>query len=163
MLPDVTALLSALEQSALGAAVKQSLWIYPAANTGHILALVVFAGAVAIMDLRLLGAFAAARPADVVFPARRVAMGALLLQATTGFLLFAPEASKVAVNPVFLAKLAFIAVGLANALILGRLSSGALDRIPAGAPLPRRLRVAACASLAIWLTVAALGRLIAYA
>lgn len=163
MAADISALLLALEQSALSAALKESFWAYPAANTGHILALSVFAAAVAIMDLRLIGFLGATRPADVVFPARRIVIGAVLVQGATGFLLFAPEASKLAVNPVFLAKLGFIATGLANALTLGRLSRGALGAIPAGAPLPFRLRAAAVASLAIWLSVAALGRLIAYA
>lgn len=74
-------LLPALEQSGIGAAIRQSVWIYPAANTAHIAALVIEAGAVAIMDPRLLGTFAAARPADVVRPARRlVIITALLTQ-----------------------------------------------------------------------------------
>lgn len=163
MFPEGLALFAALEQSALAAVIKQSLWIYPAANTLHILALMAFIAAVVVMDLRLLGAFAATRPAGIVVPARRAAVAALLVQATTGFLLFAPEASKVILNPVFLTKLAFIGAGLANALTLGRLSAPGIDAIPAGAPLPYRLRVAAGASLLIWFTVAALGRLIAYA
>lgn len=159
---DLSALLLALEKSGFAAALRQSPWVYPAANTGHILALAVFAAAVAIMDLRLMGFPAATRPGDVVLPARRVAIGALLVQAATGFLLFAPEASKLALNSAFLAKLAFIATGLANALVLGRLSRKTMEAIPAGAPLPFRLRVAGAASLAIWFSVAALGRLIAY-
>jgi hypothetical protein len=59
MLAEAPQLLIALEQSALGAAIRQSTWAYPAANVGHILALTLFAGGVAAMDTRLLGAFAA--------------------------------------------------------------------------------------------------------
>ena len=43
-----------------------------AANVGHIVALVVFAGAVAVLDLRMAGAFAATSPGDVLSRARRV-------------------------------------------------------------------------------------------
>jgi hypothetical protein len=163
MSPDAPAFLIELEQSGLGAAIRQSLWVYPAANVGHILGLVVFAAAVAVMDLRLLGAFAATPPATVVFAARRVAIGAFLVQFATGSLLFIAEASHIALNPVFQAKAVLILLGLANALLLGRLSKGTLDAIPAYAPLPQRLRIAAAGSLAIWLAVAAAGRLIAYA
>jgi hypothetical protein len=59
-LQDAPRLLIALEQSDLGAAIRQSAWAYPAANVGHILALSLFAASIALMDVRLLGAFAAA-------------------------------------------------------------------------------------------------------
>ena len=71
MLAEAPQVLIALEQSALGAAIRQSTWAYPAANVGHILALTLFAGGVAAMDARLLGAFAATPPAAIVRPARR--------------------------------------------------------------------------------------------
>ncbi len=71
------ALFVALEQSGFGVVVRQSVWIYPAANVGHILALFCFAGAIAVMDLRLIGAFTETSPARVIGGARRVAMGPL--------------------------------------------------------------------------------------
>ena len=117
MLHEAPQVLIALEQSGLAAAIRQSVWAYPAANVGHIVALTLFAGAVAIMDVRLLGAFAAAPPADVVRPARRAAMLGLLLMAVTGSVLFTAEASHVAMNPVFQIKAALIALGLLNALL----------------------------------------------
>ena len=44
MLAEAPQVLIALEQSALGAAIRQSTWAYPAANVGHIVALTLFAG-----------------------------------------------------------------------------------------------------------------------
>lgn len=153
---------AALEHSAFGAYIRESFWVYPLANTGHILALLVFFAAVAVMDLRLLGAFPATTPASVVLPARRVAMAALAVQAATGFILFTAEASHIIANVVFLAKLALIATGLVNIFVVARLGEE-FRGLGAGAPIPRRLRIAAGASLGIWFTVAGLGRLIAYA
>ena len=101
MLHEAPQLLIALEQSGLAAAIRQSAWAYPTANVGHILALTLFAGSVAAMDARLLGAFAAAPPGTIVRPARRAAMLGLLLMAMTGSVLFTAEASHVAMNPVF--------------------------------------------------------------
>lgn len=40
----------ALEASALGAAIRRSSWAYMVANVGHIVSLVVFSGAVAMLD-----------------------------------------------------------------------------------------------------------------
>ena len=162
MLHDAPQFLQALEQSGFAAAIRQSTWAYATANVGHILALTLFAAAVAIMDLRLLGAFAAAPPAAVVRPARRMAIVGLLLMATTGFMLFAAEATHVASNPVFQLKAVLIGLGIINALLVARVLAPALDETPALTPLPVRVRLAAGVSLAIWLSVAACGRLIAY-
>ena len=162
MLHDAPQVLIALEQSGLAAAIRQSVWAYPAANVGHIVALTLFAGSVAIMDVRLLGAFAAAPPADVVRPARRAAMLGLLLMAVTGSVLFTAEASHVGLNPVFQIKAALIALGLLNALLAGRALNAVLDDARAFEPLPSRVRLSALLSLLIWISVAACGRLIAY-
>jgi hypothetical protein len=162
MLHEAPQVLVALEQSSLAAAIRQSAWAYPAANVGHILALTLFAGAVAAMDARLLGAFAAAPPASIVRPARWAAIVGLLLMALTGSVLFTAEASHVGTNPVFQIKAVLIALGLINALLAGRALDAVLDSAPAFEPLPARVRLSALISLAIWLSVAACGRLIAY-
>lgn len=160
--PSAPALLVALEQSALGAAIRQSSWVYPVANVGHILGLTAFASAVAVLDLRLLGAFSATRPGDVVVPARRAAVVAFLVMAASGFVLFTAEASHLALNPVFQAKAALVALALLNALILGRMAMRETEVLSAHVPLSGRVRVAAAASLALWFSIAAAGRLIAY-
>ena len=163
MMPhDAPHILTALEQSGLAAAIRQSIWAYPAANVGHIVALTLFAGSVAIMDARLIGAFAATPPADVVRPARRMAVLGLLLMLLTGLVLFAAEAGHIGTNPVFQVKAALIVLGLSNAFFAGRAVRPLLDSVPAFVPLPRRVRLSAYFSLGIWVCVAACGRFIAY-
>jgi hypothetical protein len=162
VLAEAPRVLIALEQSGLGAAIRQSTWAYPAANVGHIVALTLFAASVAVMDLRLLGAFAATPPAAIVRPARRMAMLGLALMALTGFALFAAEASHVAMNPVFQVKAALIGLGILNALLIAGPALSKISDLPADAALPARVRLAAVVSLLIWLSVAACGRLIAY-
>jgi hypothetical protein len=155
-------LLIDLEQSAFAMGIRQSVWAYPIANVGHILSLTLFAGAVAIMDLRLLGAFSAAPAAAIVRPARAVAVLGLVLMALTGFMLFAAEASHVAMNRVFQVKAGLIALGILNALVIAGPAVGAMSRAAPGAAVPARARLAAILSLTLWLSVAACGRLIAY-
>jgi hypothetical protein len=159
---EAPALLVALEGSGLGDAIRQSIWIYPAANVAHVVGLTLFASAVAVMDLRMLGAFAATTPANVIRPARYASVAALALMALSGSVLFTAEASHVSLNPVFQVKAALIALGLGNALLVGPALGRALADTPAFVPLPPRVRTAAIASIAIWLTVAACGRFIAY-
>jgi hypothetical protein len=162
MLHEAPQLLVALEQSAFAAAIRQSTWAYMTANVGHILALMLFISAVAIMDARLLGAFAATPPAGVVRPARRCAGLGLLLMALTGSMLFSAEATHVASNPVFQIKASLIGLGIFNAILAGRLLGSALDQTPAFTPLPKAVRACAMLSLSIWFATAACGRLIAY-
>jgi hypothetical protein len=156
------ALFVALEQSGFAAAIRQSVWIYPFANVGHIVSLVVFAGALAIMDVRLIGGLSATSPARVIGRARRVVILALCAQAFTGFLLFAAEAGHVIVNPVFLAKLALIGAGLVNVAIYEFGVRRQIEKLAPNEPMPTAARRAGYTSLAIWILVAACGRTIAY-
>lgn len=156
------AILAALEQSAIGAAIRQSVWMYPAANVGHIMALTLFVPAVAILDLRLLGAFSKTEPGDVVRRARAFAIFALSLMVMTGAVLFTAEATHLWRNPVFRFKMVLIAIALINALTLGSKAARAAELAAPGVPLPAYARFSAMLSLAIWITVAASGRLIAY-
>jgi hypothetical protein len=156
------AIFVALETSGLGAAIRQSTWAYMAANVGHILSLMAFAGAIAVLDLRMLGAFAATSPDFVLRMARRGAILAFAGLVATGSVLFIAEASHVVLNRVFQIKLALIALGLINVVLFEVLVAPKLAYLPPLAPLPGVARVIAIASLTIWVCVAASGRLIAY-
>lgn len=162
LLAEAPQFLIALEQSGLGAAIRESAWAYPAANVGHILALMLLAGSVAVMDMRMLGAFAATPPAAIVLPARRMAMLGLGLMVVTGLTLFTAEASHVAMNRVFQIKAGLIALGILNAVLIAGPALASIADKPAHTPLPARARIAAVLSLLIWVSVAACGRLIAY-
>ena len=159
---DAPAIFVALEQSGFASAIRQSVWLYPFANVGHVVALFCFAGAIAVMDLGLLGALAASAPQRLISRARSVAVLAFCALAATGFMLFSAEASHIVLNPVFLAKMGLVAVGLVNVAIYQFGARRAVEALKPGAPMPSRARIAGFASLAIWLVVAACGRTIAY-
>jgi hypothetical protein len=159
---DAPALFVALEQSGFAAAIRQSVWIYPFANVGHVVALACFAGAVAVMDLRLIGAFRATAPGRLITRARGVAATAFCALAATGFLLFSAEASHIVRNPVFLTKMALVGAGLANVAIYQFGARRAVEALAPGAAIPPGARIAGFVSLGIWVVVAAFGRSIAY-
>src|SRR5262245_21240369 len=69
-----------------------------AANIGHIVSLTFFAGAIAVMDVRLLGGLAATAPGPLLARARLVAIAALAGMAGTGFLLFSAEVAQSGVS-----------------------------------------------------------------
>ena len=156
------AVFQALEASGFAAGIRQSIWLYPLANVGHVVAVVTFFATVAIMDLRLLGAFSATSPGAVIRNARRVAVAVFIAVAVTGSMLFAAEASHLALNPVFQTKAILIGLGLANVLLFELVFGRRVAGLPPGTLLPAAARVSAAASLGLWLAVVACGRSIAY-
>ena len=140
MLDSAPAVFVALEGSGLGQTIRQSSWIYMTANVGHIVALVVFAGAVAVLDLRMIGAFAATAPGRVLTGARRAVIGAFLALLLTGAVLFTAEASHVIMNRVFQVKLALIALGLVNVALFESLHRSESPRPAAARARCRRRR-----------------------
>ena len=154
-------ILHALEMSALGEAMRQSLTLYPAVETLHIIGFSILVGSILAFDLRLLG-FGRGIPLE---PAARhllrVAWCGFLLAVPMGFLLFATEATSIAENPSFQFKMSLILLAGINMLAfhLGPWKSVALW--PSGAA-PSAARYGAAASMVLWLGVVAGGRLIAY-
>ena len=156
------AIFVAIEGSAFAAMIRQSPFAYMIANVAHILSLMVFFGAVAVMDLRLTGAFAATSPDALLRKARLfIGLGFFGLLAS-GIVLFSAEASHVVLNPLFKIKAGLIVLGLLNAASFEFFVRPKVKGVAPLTPLPRAARFAGIASIAIWLTVAACGRLIAY-
>jgi hypothetical protein len=162
MSPDAPQLLISLEASGLGSAIRQSSWIYPAANVGHVVSVVLFFAALAVMVLTLLGVIDARRRNALVIGARRATSVFLGLALLTGAVLFIAEASHVALNRVFQLKLLLIGLAVVNVLVVGGRAVAAAVETPEGVRLPGWARASAMASLVIWISVAALGRFIAY-
>jgi hypothetical protein len=145
----------AVERSAVGQALRTSLWLFPAVETLHILGLALLVGAIATFDLRVIRAgpgLDLARWERAVLP---VARAGFLLAVPMGLLLFTTEATAYARNPAFQAKLLLIAAALANIALFHGLAHRA--QAPTAG-----LRLAAALSLALWVAVLACGRLIAY-
>lgn len=148
-------LLQAIQASAYAAYIRESSLLYPFANVAHVVAVMVFFAAVAAMDLRLMRVIRGTPAPLVIARLRPVAIGALVVIAATGALLFAPEAVSIGRNWAFLLKLAAIALALVNIAV----NDWALHR---SGEKSQTVQLTAGLSLILWLSVASLGRLIAY-
>ena len=149
------AILTAIQESAFAAQVRDSTFIYPVANVTHVVTVIAFFGLVATMDLRLLRVFSGV-PADrLVAFLRPLAMALFLIIVAAGFILFSAEAVPLARNAAFRMKAAAIALALVNVL----LNDWSLRRF---GEMSFVVRATAAISLLAWLFVAAMGRMIAY-
>lgn len=160
---DIAAILKWLEGTGLATKIRESLYIFPLLEATHVLGLALVFGTIAVIDLRLLGLASAHRPF------RRVASdifkwtwAAFALTAATGALMFITNASVYYHNAFFRAKmLLLVLAGLNMALFeltAGR-SVAKWDEAPAA---PRAGKAAAVASLAIWIAVICMGRIIGF-
>ena len=146
----------ALERGPVGAAIRESLWLFPAIEAVHLLGLALLGGAVLMVDLRLVGAGLTERtPAQAVADARPWLLCAIAVMFATGVPLFLSEAVKCFYNFSFWVKMTTLPVALAFTFLVKH-------------PLARRdlARPAAAAlglvSIALWFTVAAAGRWIGF-
>lgn len=139
---------------------RGSVAAYALVNAAHIMGIGLLFGAIATLDLRLLGAFPGHPVAHLGPPLRRAAAGGLALAAGTGLLLFTTRPLAYAANPAFLAKLGLVAFGLLNVALLtrGRHWRAAL----AGAPVHPAVQGAALASLLAWAGAILAGRWIGF-
>ena len=162
MQPAGAAWLAWLESTAVAVAMRESVWLYPAVETAHILGFVVLVGSAAMFDLRLLGlsrAIPVTALARHLLPWARAGLG---LAFPTGLLLFISEATTTAANPAFQVKLALIAAAVLNAGVFHRWAFKSVKYWDRDAATPPAAKAAAIISLASWTTAIACGRLIAY-
>lgn len=150
----MTDLLAAIEASGLAAHLRGSRWTYPLVNAGHVLGLALLVGAIAPLDLRLIGFWRAEPVARLAAILRPVATFGAALAIVTGALLFAVQAADYAALALFRAKLALVALGLLNAAFHGG------DRLAALSPA--RQRAVGALSLAFWIAALVAGRMLGY-
>lgn len=151
----MTALLAWLAETGPADWMSQSRWGYASVNALHVLGIALLVGAIAALDLRLLGWRQALPLTALARLLQPVAMAGLLLALATGSLLFLADPTGYAAVPLFWIKLALAALAIANALLLN-LGPGL-----AHASL-RRLRLAGGLSLSLWLATLAAGRFLAF-
>lgn len=152
-----------IESWQLSVFLRKSVWAYPLVNTLHLLGVALLMGGVAALDLRILGVWRRVAQADVARVAVSLASAGFLLAVVAGPLLFVVQAKTYAVVWLFWLKMALLLLAVLNAGLVVR--SGAWRRF-AGADQERastNLKLAAVASLLLWLGVMATGRLVGYA
>jgi len=152
----------ALEASALGQAMRQWQWLYPSVEIVHIAGIALLFGSIAILDLRLLGF---SRQVSVRALSAHVlpwTAASFLLIVPSGLLMFTAHASDFIANPVLPVKMGLILLAGVNAALFHTITmrtAAAWDREAMPPPLAR---LAGAASLLIWISVIACGRLLAY-
>lgn len=144
-----------IEASALGQAIRESTWLFPAIEATHLLALALLGGSVLIVSLAVLKVGLKIAPAELLGSARKYLNTAVIALLTTGLLLGVSEPVKLYGREAFWVKMISLAIALPITYLLfnPRVAKG--DRGPVAQGL-------AVLTLAAWLMVAMAGRWIGF-
>jgi hypothetical protein len=146
-------------QTAIGEAIRESLWLFPLIEAFHLLGLGLIAGSVLIVDLRLLGVGLTRQPvAQLSAAVEPWLLGSLTLMFASGIPLFLSESMKCYYSFAFWVKMTSLFLVLLFTFTLRRRvtrTDPTIDRPPLG-------RLTALISLGLWFGVAWGGRWIGF-
>ena len=149
----------ALEASAIGAAVRDSLWLFPVVEVFHLIGLAIIGGTILVVDFRLLGLGLRSHPVSRL--ARDVqpwVIGSLVLMILSGVPLFLSEAIKCYYSFAFWTKMTALLLAVVFTFTVRRSVAFA----PEGRFSPARYKVVGVTSIALWSTVGWGGRWIGF-
>ena len=146
-----------LELTALGALIRDSLWLFPVIEAGHLIGLALLGGAALVLDIRLLGLGLRTQSAAYVAEQTTPWLAAgIVTMFATGVPLFLSEAVKCYYSTAFWVKMGALAAALAFTYAVRNRVARSEEATAT------KQRAAGATSLALWLTVAAAGRWIGF-
>jgi len=156
-------LLNTLEHGGIAQAMRDSMWLYPAVETVHIVGFIILVGSVIMFDLRVLGL---SRRVPVSMLARHLlpwGASALILIVPAGLLMFSSDAGNLVGNRAFVLKMLLLMLAGTNAAAFHMGVFRTVSKWDQGMAAPLAARLHAGVSLLLWLGIVTCGRMIAYA
>jgi hypothetical protein len=160
---DIAALLKSLEASGLATRIRDSVFLFPMIESTHVIGLALVFGTIAIIDLRLLGLASTQRSfqrmaSDIL----KWTWGAFALTALTGSLMFITNASVYYHNFYFRTKMLLLALTGINMLFFELTAARTIRNWDTAPSAPRAGKAVAALSLAMWIGIICVGRLIGF-
>jgi hypothetical protein len=156
----MTDFLASLQDSAFSTWVREAptVWAFATVLTLHTFGMGILVGASSVINLRVLG-IARGIPLGPMRTLFRMMWVGFWLNAVTGSVLFAVDASALGTSLLFFVKLLFVALSVATVVLIKRrvFGEGADPDI-----VPPAARLLAAASLVGWIAAITAGRLLAY-
>ena len=156
-------MLDAVEHGGIAAAMRESMWLYPAVEIVHIVGFTILVGAVILFDLRVLGL--TRRVPVRMLAAHLLPWGAaaLILIVPAGLLMFSSDAGNLVGNRAFVLKMLLLMLAGTNAAAFHMGAFRSVEKWDQGVTAPVSARLHAATSLSLWLGIVTCGRMIAYA
>lgn len=151
--------LQALTGTAIGHAVKTSVWMFPTLETVHFIGLAMLIGGIAGLDLRVLGV-AKQLPVAPLHRFLPLAIAGFVLNVVSGVLFFLSDPMGYGANPSFRLKMILVVLAGINALVFEFRLAPHLKEWGPGVDAPTQAKVICGLSLFFWAGVIITGRLL---
>jgi hypothetical protein len=155
-------ILSALEDWSVGTAINQSAFLFPFVESIHVLSFAFMVGSIFFVDLRLLGFIGKGNPVKQASRILPFTWAAFVVACISGFLMFAPAASRYVVNPAFQVKFILMALAGLNMLVFHYGVWRSVSAWNDGTPTPPAAKFAGFLSMACWVGVVISGRVVPF-
>ena len=146
-----------LEQSFIGEAIRNSIWMFPVIEAFHLIGLAILGGSILVGDLRLLGLLLSTKPINYVISQTTLILKlGLVILVSTGIPLFLSEAIKCYYSRAFWIKMSALLIGLVFLFtIRNPMGLSAVDG-------NTKIKLIGFISISIWAIVAGSGRWIGF-
>jgi len=152
-----------LQNTPFATGLRQSDLLFPLVEGSHILALSISVGLIIALDLRLLRLALCSEPVSrVMQQVMPWALPGFAVMFLSGLLLFVAQAEKVYTNTFFRYKILFLLVAGLNAAYYQVKFYPKMTEWDLAPAIPAGARLTAIISLALWASIIALGRTMAY-
>ena len=159
----ITAFLETLQSLSWAVFIHKKAWAFTTVQVVHFFTVSMVLGTIVIVDLRLLGFGATKRPfAELSRQLLPFTWIAFALTVMTGLLMFISQATEYFVNPVFWIKMAVIVLAGINMMIFEFITVRDVQKWNLDPTPPPRARLAGGISIACWVLVVILGRVISF-
>jgi hypothetical protein len=159
----IAAALDWLQKTHLAVTIRDSLLLFPLLESVHVIGLAIVFGTVVIIDLRLLGLATTYRSfSRLGSDTLPWTVAAFAVAALTGSLMFITNATVYFHNSWFRAKVLLLVLAAINAIAFELTARRTIVEWDLGRSAPTSARIAATASLAIWIGVIVAGRMIGF-
>ncbi len=160
--PEIAGAIEWLQGLALSTWLRHSLYVFPALEILHVFGIILLAGPLIVLDLRLFGWFAALPISGAASLAPALPAAGLAIALVSGSLLFLADPAAYFENPALRLKLILIGIGLANAVAFHGFAHRRLMERAGDRPVPAGAKAMATVSLASWAGAIACGQWISY-
>lgn len=152
-----------IHQTPLSIAIRESIWVYPVLNVLHCVGILLVAGTIVVVDLRLLGLGMRRSPvSSVIGQVVPWTLGGFAFMFLTGSLLAWSEPVRLYHSLFFPWKLVFLALAGLNAFMFHYRVYRGVGVWDSSSITPARARFAGAVSILCWICVIAAGRAVGY-